>query len=361
MIRVRLQRVIGATKGFTLIELLVVIAIIAILIALLVPAVQKVREAAARSQCSNNLKQLALACIGYADANGHRLPPGGLCGGAPPPLGTNSGDWNDDRGTWVVYTLPYMEQTGLYQQADGNAVVWAKSAGLSGTGMATIYNSVNAAGAGQSGPNTALFQNARLPYARCPSDGFSPGGPQMNYVGSLGPQCATGPCGYDPNQPYCQGAIAGINWSPDHGNTWDNGQVRGLFNRLGCIQLFPASIPDGTSNTFMIGEALPAKHDHLEWGGWYSFNGGEAHCTTIVPLNYAANRPILPQHQNSWCSPADQYSGNWNVSWGFSSNHAGGANFAFADGHVGFITNDIDARTYNLLGCRDDNQAVKMP
>src|SRR5262249_37561891 len=110
--RNKLQGLFG--RGFTLIELLVVIAIIAILIALLVPAVQKVREAAARTQCTNNLKQLALACIGYADDHNKTLPPGGLCGRDA------QGNWTQgwaDQGSWLVYTLPYMEQGPLYKNA----------------------------------------------------------------------------------------------------------------------------------------------------------------------------------------------------------------------------------------------------
>jgi prepilin-type N-terminal cleavage/methylation domain-containing protein/prepilin-type processing-associated H-X9-DG protein len=318
----------SSSRAFTLIELLVVIAIIAILIGLLLPAVQKVREAAARMSCQNNLKQWGLAQHTYHDSTGF-FPPGGLVGrdfGGS----WNWSDWNDDRGSWIVYSLPYVEQQALYQ--------------LFPQPPSGVYNS---AGIARSQPN---FTNFRPKFFRCPSDGWNTEWAICNYVGSLGPQCAIGPCGYDPNQALCNQPGIGVPWSPDHGNTLDAGQVRGMYNRLGA-RINMASVTDGLSNTILIGEILPEWHDHFWSGSWSHYNGGASHATTIVPINY-------PTDARTWCSPADRSFQNWNLSWGFKSRHTGGVNFVFGDGSVRFVRQNINMTTYILMGCRNDGRPV---
>jgi prepilin-type N-terminal cleavage/methylation domain-containing protein/prepilin-type processing-associated H-X9-DG protein len=340
-------------KAFTLIELLVVIAIIAILVGLLLPAVQKVREAANRMKCSNNLKQYALACQSYHDVLLY-FPPGGLC--------NPQGAWTQgQKGTWQVFILPYMEQTAMDSQIPFRNIPWYDS--ITGTDDGTGPGNNQPEGTYDCLLNRVGHPIPRLPYARCPSDGFQPDQPLTNYVGSLGPQCAPGPCGYDPFQQYCMPLSAGLgnwgyDWSPDHGNTFDGSQVQGMFNRLGA-KINIASVTDGTSNTLFIGESLPAEHDHLLWDGgdayWAHFNGGNSHCTTIIPINYYSG------DQNSGCSAPQHWFVNWNVSWGFKSKHSGGTNFAFVDGSVHFINQAIDQRTYCLMGCRKDGMVFTPP
>jgi prepilin-type N-terminal cleavage/methylation domain-containing protein/prepilin-type processing-associated H-X9-DG protein len=354
-------------RAFTLIELLVVIAIIAILIGLLVPAVQKVRAAAQRAQCQNHLKQLALAVHHYADNNQGLLPPGGVIG--------SDGDWEKNQGTWLVYTLPYMEQAGLYSKIER----FAQDPNNGPVG--TIRERPNAVGGRKKGDPaqggewgslvhkpagyfTVAANRVRLPYARCPSDPHDPDAFGSNYVGSLGPQCAIGPCGYDPFQSICNGnGFNGIPWpefkvSNDHGNDWSGSGIRGLFNRLGAKLKFPSAVVDGTSNTIMIGEVAIDTHDHLIGNEWWNYNSGLSHATTLPGINYlTADR----YGSENWCSPADRYRGNWNVSWGFNSMHPDGANFAFADGSVQFLAERIDRRVYNRLGGRADGAQVSVP
>jgi len=189
----------------------------------------------------------------------------------------------------------------------------------------------------------------KLPYGRCPADDWDANATISNYVGSLGPQCAIGPCGYNPFQTYCNQPAWGYTTSPDHGNSYSSNDIRGLFNRVGAQMTYPASIVDGTSNTIMVGETLPGSHDHFQSNAWWYFNGGASHCTTIIPINY-----LMPEQVNK--GGCETYSSNWNISWGFKSRHGPGANFVFADGSVHFLSQAIDHRTYQLLGCRNDGQ-----
>jgi prepilin-type N-terminal cleavage/methylation domain-containing protein/prepilin-type processing-associated H-X9-DG protein len=318
-------------RAFTLIELLVVIAIIAILIGLLLPAVQKVREAAARAKCMNNLKQLALACIQYADSNQGLLPPGGYY------------NWSEN-GTWIVYTLPYMEQSALWS----TITILAKGPVADYTNNANAIVTAETAGAFKDASGNPIV----LRYLRCPSDAYNPDQPTTNYVGSLGPQCAPGNCGTanDIYEKYCNMPTKGIpdsnNWQ--HGNTTTLSQLRGVFNRLGAKVPFPSAFVDGTSNTIMLGETLPETHDHLAGGRWWHYNEGPSHCTTLPPIN-----TFMPEQITGTCPWRTD---NWNQSWGFRSRHSGGANFAFGDGSIQFINQNIDQVNYQFLGCRNDGQ-----
>jgi prepilin-type processing-associated H-X9-DG protein len=233
-----------------------------------------------------------------------------------------------------------------------------------------------------------------LPFLRCPSDNFmSTDARYSNYVASNGPQCGVGPaCGMDnPFQKYCNGGdglgdskpppplspptFPGYETSPNQGNTYNPGVadsqsagfhsyslrwVRGMFTRLGpAVKI--GDVPDGLSNTLMIGEALINQNSDLlgaDGGkGWAGFIGGNASGTTITPINYKSDF-----NDGSTCTsnPVNQLHNlnNWNVSFGFKSNHAGGVNFVFADGSVHFISQDINHQTYQYLGCRNDGQPV---
>jgi prepilin-type N-terminal cleavage/methylation domain-containing protein/prepilin-type processing-associated H-X9-DG protein len=337
----RLLRRTSKRPAFTLIELLVVIAIIAILIGLLLPAVQKVREAAARAKCSNNLKQFGIALHNYHDTNG-RFPPGGKTNSSDAIEAGNSWEnWGINRGSWLVYTLPQMEQEPLYRSIP----------------LQTLTGSVL--------PNPGMpALNVKLPYGRCPSDGYDPDSMASNYVMSLGPQCSTTDCGYQPNQDYCQPITAGLppagGWgydtSADHGDSINASEIRGIGNRVGA-KINMASVTDGLSNTIAIGEVLIDHHDHLKWQNkWWDFNAGQAHASTIVPINYRSDK------DDTWgCNPSNMARRNWNISWGFKSNHTGGANFVFGDGSVRFISQNIDRRMYQLLGCRNDGIPAQLP
>jgi len=359
-------------KGFTLIELLVVIAIIAILVGLLLPAVQKVREAANRIKCTNQLKQLALACHAYHDANGS-FPKG------------DTGGWGNDKGSWIFFTLPYMEQEPLYKQVQGlpnyNVTGWSVT-----NGIASNYGPLCAPG---QDPRLPSGFPVKLPFIRCPSDDWEPDNPAFtSYQGVQGPQCNYGQCGDNaignPFQLYCNGQINGAYIPPPlvpptfpgygpsatHGGTDILQDLRGMFARgasgadrqgrpRGGPRVRIADVTDGTSNTILIGETKVSENEFQRYdggGGWSMYNNSSEQ-QTIQPINWAIDRNDL-----SWCG--DSGAGplhniwNWHVTWGAKSNHPGGAMFAFADGSIHFLNQNLDHRTYQYLGCRNDGQVV---
>ncbi|MEZ5944553.1 MAG: DUF1559 domain-containing protein [Planctomycetaceae bacterium] len=311
--------------GFTLIELLVVIAIIAVLIALLLPAVQQAREAARRSSCKNNLKQYGLALHNYHD-NYNQFPNAGQ-------------NWATPNIGWQVRILPFTDQAPLYNSIDFGA-----------TGNGTVYDQ---------NINGKILRTIQVPYATCPSDAsgdVDANWAQTSYGGSLGSQrtpSADANCNLfmTPNVHYPDpGGQA------DHGNTTDKRAIAGMFGRLLSQRIGIQDVTDGTTNTILVGEILPACNDHRT--GWWNYNGmGNAHASTSVPLNYmdTCEAPYKPQSpQNPACTAIN----NWNLGWGFRSGHVGGAHFLLCDGSVRFVGQNIDYNTYQNIGTRNDGKVV---
>jgi prepilin-type N-terminal cleavage/methylation domain-containing protein/prepilin-type processing-associated H-X9-DG protein len=342
-------------RAFTLIELLVVIAIIAVLIGLLLPAVQKVREAAARMKCQNNLKQLALACHSYHDANG-TIPPGGYQN--PPWQGsggwTGTGGWQYDKGSFQLYILPYMEQGNLYNQIAAFQ--------LSAPNVDTITQAITA----------GVIPPPTIPYHRCPSDPTRPSDCNYsNYVGNGGTQdfsTSWSSCGYDPFGPlYCTGS----KMTPPH-NWTCYGDDNGMFAYVIGPPTRPhtiAEVTDGTSNTFVLGEILVNSNTYVRCttsvdahslrGCWTS-DGGFTINTSTIPLNYPTT--LYEPGVTVQCQPDPKTNAyNLPVSSGFRSRHTGGVNFAFMDGSVHFISQTIDQITLIRLGVRNDGEVVTLP
>ena len=361
--------------GFTLIELLVVIAIIAILMALLLPAIQKVREAANKMRCANNLKQFGVALHTYHSSYGH-LPPGGRVRNlnVSPPYNSTAG-WGDHQpqnlqaqGTWLVLTLPYMEQTVLYQRFEKHFLTDDDPP----TGFASIYQM-----------NPGPWYRIPTPaYMHCPSDDHSQDDyPASSYAGSMGPTCGQDGCGYNPYADYCNAPGHGIPASPPFGdvdgdgNTARKDQFRGCFQRSGPTIRFQ-DIKDGTSQTIMVGEILPDQLSMTDaeaihrynpayqpgWngqGGWAASDGGSSGMiSTIVPINYQTPLKVYCSQTSTEEEKMRAWGGGWTVNFGFKSKHPSGANFLFADGSIHFLPEDIDHWTYQYLGCRDDGRVI---
>jgi len=308
-------------QAFTLIELLVVIAIIAILIGLLLPAVQKVREAAARMECQNNLKQLGIAVHAYHDTYLWM------------PTNANPNRWGYDINgrswSWIARILPFLEQQNLSKLGNlsagydpttnvNNLPTYASVLNVYGTQVPTLLCSADDSSAN---PRTD----------RANTGGYSCG--NTNYRGVSGSNWAWGSWTY--NDP-----------TPGYGNNGlDTGN--GIFYRSDCERKIKLGhITDGTSNTFMIGEDIPKVNQHCGWP-----NANYACGTCCIPLNNA-----LKSGQPGYNNPGD-----WPNVYSFRSRHTGGANFALGDGSVRFVAESIDLNLYRALATIQGGEAVSVP
>ena len=297
-------------RAFTLIELLVVIAIIAILIGLLLPAVQKVREAAARMKCSNNLKQWALGAHNYHDTLGQF------------PKGSSNGALK--RQTWVMYLWPYVEQNAMAQQNNLNEHFYLRPA--------TIPNTLNG------------LCGARVPIYLCPSDNGTVDQSTGFYQRTRGNYMVNwGNALYDDRRTTSAGTAVGQNFGPFY-------HIGGFRNTPGVVRM--TGITDGTSNTLMMSESLLAMiASDNDWRGDIHNDDGVFRFHTVITPNSSA--PDLISSTNFFRQTGDPLMpvalGNPQRA-AARSRHTGGVNAALCDGSIRFFPNTISLRTWSAMG-----------
>jgi len=300
------------SRGFTLIELLVVIAIIAILIALLLPAVQQAREAARRSQCKNNLKQLGIGMHNYHDIH-QTFPYGWL----------NSNSFHG-RCTWMQQLLPTIDQGPAYQQYMASNARWVMD-------------------------TPAAIKDLPIPTLMCPSDPTSPG-----RGGGGGPR--SGGTGFQGNYVACAGN--------DLMRRSQYSNLNGMFDMHSNTRF--ATVTDGTSNTAMLSEGIRRSSNvsgpnGSSWGGAGGYWGGAPHGSFGFTTLENPNTPLADQNYtckdlNHPRAPCVAIRGGDAIRNFARSYHTGGVHTCLADGSVRFINENIDRNNWRAIGSVADGE-----
>jgi prepilin-type N-terminal cleavage/methylation domain-containing protein/prepilin-type processing-associated H-X9-DG protein len=356
------MRSTASKQGFTLVELLVVIAIIGILVALLLPAIQAAREAARRAQCSNNLRQIGLGLLSFHDT-AKEFPRGAYTAPSGQP------DPEDGLG-WATKILPHIEESAVYDQLVGNQLPDTPTA------MGTLRYQGNPwqpyvfAVAEGTGFSPLQGGDAEISVFRCPSvdlPSHVPAAGYFNPSGSNSPLTNTGyaTSHYKGSRGFCD---RGLFWRIEEGasrlecNDVDvNGD--GVLNNADKVIKTPYTrvriedVVDGTSKTIAVGEAayFVTSGDFPMWMGT-AFEDGSIMFKTmsVINCNLGGGRqfPLSPADidlLDAAVSGANVNHDDCAYSW-----HIGGAYFAFADGSVHFITENVALRIFALLGDRLD-------
>jgi prepilin-type N-terminal cleavage/methylation domain-containing protein len=346
--------VFSRRRGFTLIELLVVIAIIAVLIALLLPAVQQAREAARRTQCRNNLKQLALALHNYLDTHS-AFPPGNIASGpysaggcyiGPTPTGFSGPPWS-------VLVLPYIDQAPIYNQLNFADKFPRFTNHTSAVGMA----------------NFLVLKDVPLSVFKCPSDAGRPawmnpanafdGTPRPghetipNYLGCMGggnPPLGSPPRGApinNENACMSNSATGGI-----YGPTIFTNGLLGMNTKRQ-----PRDATDGLSNTIMVAESYAYHLEYLR--SWWHTGAYNADRFTNPGMLVGAAEPINSMEElNALFPTTPGFIPNMAAQRVIASYHTGGAQVALGDGSVRFLSENMNLVTLQNLGSMKDGQVL---